>query len=310
MMRVLVTGPSGFIGTHCLRRLLMADCEIHAVNRAGQGEKDGRVTWHAGDLRDPTQAVALITKVRPTHLFHCAWVATPRIYGHSPENADWLQSGTAMAFAFGAHGGVRFVGVGSSAEYDPGELPCAEDQTPIRPATIYGKCKAACWLAVQAAAQYHGFSAAWGRLFLPYGPGDSTQRLVPTVLASLIAGIPVQTTHGGQKRDFIYAPDAADLLIRLLLSQETGAFNIGTGHASTIRSVIEYLATRSGKSELVRFGAIQPPAGEPPVLLADMTKVHDRLGWSAPTSIQSGLDQVLRSIAPGLADDWRSNNDR
>ena len=300
MMRVLLTGPSGFIGTHCLRRLLNEDCEIHAINRAGRGDNNDRVAWHAGDLRDAAQAVALIAEIRPTHLLHCAWVATPGIYSHSPENFDWLQSGVAAALAFGAHGGVRFVGVGSSAEYDPGNLPCVEDATPVRPATTYGKCKAACWLAVQAAAQLHGFSAAWGRLFLPYGPGDPPQRLVPTVVASLLAGKPVQMTQGGQKRDFIYAPDAADLLVRLLKSSETGAFNIATGHATTIRSVVEYLAARCGSPELLHFGAIQPPTGEPPILMADMTKVHGRLGWSAVTSVQDGLDQFLSSTVPHL----------
>jgi nucleoside-diphosphate-sugar epimerase len=293
MMRVLVTGPSGFIGAHCLRRLRGEDCEIHAVNRAGIGETNARVTWHAGDLREAAQSVALIARIRPTHLLHCAWVATPRVYGHSPENADWLQSSAALAFAFGAHGGVRFVGVGSSAEYDPGDVPCVEDETPIRPATIYGKCKAAFWLAAQAAAQLHGFSAAWGRVFLPYGPGDPAQRLVPTVLASLRAGKPVQTTHGAQQRDFIYAPDAADLLVRLLSSEEPGAFNVGTGHATTIRSVVEYLASQCGRPELLQFGAIEPPAGEPPVLVADMIKVRDRLGWTAATSILTGLDRAL-----------------
>jgi nucleoside-diphosphate-sugar epimerase len=295
MMRVLVTGPSGFIGTHCLRRLLAEDCEIHAVNRAGVGAHSERVTWYGADLRDPTQAVALVSRIQPTHLLHCAWVATPRVYAHSPDNADWLQSGIVMAFAFGAHGGTRFVGVGSSAEYDPSDMPCVEDQTPIRPATIYGKCKAACWLAIQAAAQQHGFSAAWGRLFLPYGPGDPPQRLVPLVLAALRAGNPVPTTHGTQQRDFIYAPDAADLLVRLLLSAEGGAFNVATGRATTIRSVIEYLALRCGGPELPQFGAISPAPGEPAVLVADMTKVRDGLSWSAPTDVQQGLEEVVKA---------------
>jgi nucleoside-diphosphate-sugar epimerase len=294
MMRVLITGPSGFIGTHCLRRLLAEVCEIHAVNRAGAGEHSERVTWHGANLRDPAQASALVAKVRPTHLLHCAWVATPRVYAHSPENADWLQSGIALASAFGADGGTRFVGVGSSAEYDPGDTPCVEDQTPIRPATIYGKCKAACWLATQAAAQQHGFSAAWGRLFLPYGPGDQPQRLVPLVLAALRAGKPVPTTQGTQQRDFVYAPDAADLLVRLLLSAESGAFNVGTGRATTIRSVIEYLASRCGRPELPQFGAMAPAPGEPAVLVADMLKVRDRLSWSAPTDVRQGLDEILK----------------
>ncbi len=292
MMRVLITGATGFIGTHCLRRLLREDCEIHAVNRSGGGRGADRVNWHVGDLRDAEQAAALVAQIRPTHLLHAAWVATPRVYGHSPENQDWLRAGVALADAFGAQGGARFMGIGSSAEYDPGELPCIEDETPIRPATIYGKSKAACWLAVQATAQRYKFSAAWGRLFLPYGPGDPPERLVPTVLAALRAGKPVQTTHGAQRRDFIYAPDAADLLVRLLISKEDGAFNIGTGHATSIRSVIEYLASRFGRPDLPQFGGLVTAEGEPSFLVADMSKVHDRLSWSAPTEVWRGLDCI------------------
>ncbi len=293
MKRVLVTGPSGFIGAHCLRRLAMEDCEIHAVNRGRSGAAAAGVTWHAADLREAAQVVPLIAKIRPTHLLHGAWIATPRLYRQSPENIAWLQSTIFLAGAFGAHGGVRFVGIGSSAEYDPDDRPCIEDETPIRPATVYGKCKAACWLAVQAAAQQHGFAAAWGRLFLPYGPGDPAGRLIPSLLAALRAGKPVQTTHGRQQRDFIYAPDAADLLIRLLLSQETGAFNIGTGRATTIRSVVEYLAARCGRPDSPQFGAMPLAPGEPAVLVADMSKVRDRLSWAPETEIHQGLDRVL-----------------
>lgn len=293
MKRVLVTGPSGFIGTHCLRRLASEHCEIHAVNRAGRGESSAGITWHAADLRDIDAVLPLIARIRPTHLLHGAWVATPRLYVHSPENFAWLQSTIALAEAFGTHGGVRFLGIGSSAEYAPGEQPCVEDKTPIRPATIYGKCKAAGWLAVQAAAQQHGFSAAWGRLFLPYGPGDTPQRLIPSVLAALRAGQPVQATHGTQQRDFIYAPDAADLLVRLLLSEEAGAFNVGTGRATTVRSVVEYLASRCSRPDLPQFGAIPLTSGEPAVLVADMGTVREHLSWSPQIEIQQGLDRVL-----------------
>jgi nucleoside-diphosphate-sugar epimerase len=293
MTRVLLTGASGFIGRHCLERLSLEDCEIDAVTRTGRNIGESRVRWHAADLRDPEAASRIVAVLRPTHLLHLAWEATPGRYSRSPDNLRWLAATIAMAMAFGETGGRRFVGAGSSAEYDiVGEL-CVEDSTPIRPATIYGKCKAACRLALDAAAQHHDFAAVWGRIFLPYGPGDPADRLIPSVLAALLDKRPIETTHGRQQRDFIYAPDIADLLVRLLFSNETGVFNIGTGEPTAVRKVVEYLAASLGGSDLLRLGAIESGLGEPAMLAADMSKAMARLGWRAPTAIEAGLDKVL-----------------
>jgi nucleoside-diphosphate-sugar epimerase len=98
-------------------------------------------------------------------------------YRYAAENLDWLETSLVLVKAFGAHGGRRFVEVGSSAEYDVVNGPCIEDATPIRPVSLYGKCKAAAWMTIQAYAQRYGFSAAWARGFLPYGPGDEPRRL-------------------------------------------------------------------------------------------------------------------------------------
>ncbi len=293
MSRVLVTGATGFIGRHILERVQSAGFdEIHAVCRHPPAE-GGMVTWHAADLRDPAAAARLVAGVRPSHLLHAAWIATPGAYLQAAENLDWLASGLALARAFGEAGGRRFLGVGSSAEYAPGEAPCREDETPIRPASVYGKCKAACWQAIEAAAQHHGFSAAWGRVFLPYGPGDAPQRLIPSVLAALCRGQPVETSHGRQLRDFIFAPDAAALLVGLLDRSETGAFNIGTGRGVAVRAAIEALAEPFGARELLRFGARPLAAGEPMHLVADMEKTRRALPGVEPREFADGLARIL-----------------
>jgi nucleoside-diphosphate-sugar epimerase len=293
MTRVLITGATGFLGRHCLDRLLREDCAVHAVSRQPRDAGGGRVRWHAADLRVAEEAARLVAAIGPSHLLHLAWEATPRVYSGSPENLRWLAAGMALVEAFGAAGGTRFVGAGSSAEYETGHERCAEDTTPIRPATVYGKCKAAFWLGTQAAAQHYGFAAAWGRIFLPYGRGDPAGRLIPSLLAAFERRQPIETTHGRQLRDFVYAPDIADLLVRLLLSVEAGAFNVGTGRATAIREVIELLADRRGARHLLRLGAIEPPPGEPPALVADMAKVGVQLGWSAPTPVETGLAEIL-----------------
>lgn len=292
MKRVLVTGASGFIGRHCLRMLLNGGSgQVHALSRRDPDLSLARgATWHTVDVRDQQRMASFVRELRPTHLLHCAWVATPGVYIRSPENLDWLNATLSLARAFGEAGGKRFVGVGSSAEYAPADGPCQEDATPIAPATIYGKCKAACWQAVQAAGQHHGYATAWGRVFLPYGPGDTAQRLIPSLITALRASKPIETTQGHQLRDFIFATDAAALLVRILEGTETGAFNIGTGRGTPVRRAIELLADRLGASrELLRFGARPLAEGEPMVLVADMEKVRRSLGWTPTVSVEEGL---------------------
>jgi len=297
MNRLLITGPTGFIGAHCLRLVEQEATysEIHAVNRSGEVSQNRRVIWHAVDLRRSADAARIIEFVRPTHLFHAAWVATPGVYVNSPENQDWLEAGIALVRAFAEQGGQRFVGIGSSAEYASADIPCEEEKAALRPASLYGECKLALWEAAQAAAREHGMQAAWARLFLPYGPGDPPGRLIPTVLSHLRAHKALSLSHGEQKRDFIYTPDAARMFVRLLNADVTGAFNIGTGEPRSIRSVIEALADRIGGRECLRFGEIPLREGEPPFLVASMRKFHEALGVEPTTPFEEALDAVVGS---------------
>ena len=297
MKRLLITGASGFVCGHCLG-LIEKDGgypEIYAVNRSGRGQGGGRVVWHAADLRNPVDALQVIKEVRPTHLFHGAWIATPGVYLSSADNIDWLQAGIALVRAFAEQGGQRFVGVGSSAEYAASDEPCEEVGTPLQPGSVYGECKAALWYTVQALARHYKMQAAWGRLFLPYGPGDLPARLIPTVISHLRAGKPLSLSHGEQKRDFIYAPDAAKMFVRLLNSDVTGAFNVGTGEPRSVRSVIEAVAGRFSARDCLRFGALPMREGEPPVLVASMKKFDRLLGAELVTPFGKTLDALIAS---------------
>ena len=89
---------------------------------------------------------------------------------------------------------------------------------------------------------------------------------------------------------------------RCCVRRRPGAFNVGTGRGTAIREAVEYLARQVGGLALVRFGALAPMQGEPPQLVADMGKVATALGWTAPTSIEAGLDRLLaRQDEPAIA---------
>ena len=212
-IRVLVTGGTGFIGGACVRRLAGARCELHAVSRSARGPGLPNVIRHAVDLLDPQALRALVAEIRPTHLLHAAWIATPGIYLESAENLAWLEAGTALARSFGEAGGSRFVGVGTCAEYDWSQDVFIEDVTPLAPHSLYGRCKVSMWNELQACGRRHGFSTAWSRIFSPYGPGDSRERLVFSVIDALRSGQTIEVSEGLQQRDFIHVDDVADLLV-------------------------------------------------------------------------------------------------
>jgi len=299
---VLVTGARGFVGAACLPLLAARGFEVVAVTSAEVPADSPGLKWQRCDLLDPATCAALIGTERPTHLLHLAWITTPGTFWSSPANLGWLAAGARLASEFYRSGGGRAVGLGSCAEYAiPDDAPCIEDVTPLGPATVYGKAKAAMHLAIQAAAQAHGKSYAWGRLFFPYGPGEAVGRFIPSVIRGLLARDPVACTHGLQVRDFIFVSDAAAACVALLESDRSAAYNIGSGTGVSLRQVAEALGRTLGGADLVRYGARQPPAFDPPRIIADVGRIGRDTGWAPRVGLEDGLARSVDAQRAGAA---------
>jgi nucleoside-diphosphate-sugar epimerase len=277
--RVLVTGARGFIGRRCLPALAARGFEVEPVSSADC------------DLRDPAAAQALIERSRPSHLLHLAWIARPGEFWQSPENRAWLASGVQLVEAFYTHGGVRAVGVGSCAEYADTSEDCTEEGTPLEPATPYGEAKKAMFLALREAA--HGRGWAWARLFFPYGEGEPRGRFIPSLIEGLIAGVPVECTHGAQVRDFVHVEDVAEACATLVAGEASGAYNVGTGRGASLREVAAETVAQLGHGELVRFGARPAPAHDPARVVANTAKMRREHRWQARIALSEGLSRTI-----------------
>jgi nucleoside-diphosphate-sugar epimerase len=251
------------------------------------------VRWHRYDLLDPVQCSGAIAAIQPTHLLHLAWIATPGQFWGSALNLQWLASSVSLFDAFYAHGGKRALGVGTCAEYAWVTNDYSEETTPLTPDTVYGRCKHALDVALSAAASVHGGSAAWARLFFPYGPGEPPQRLIPSVIRGLLRDEPVECTAGTQVRDFVFVDDVADALVAVLEAEACGAFNVGSGRPATLRDVVAVIVGQLGRADLVQFGARTPPAGDPPRVVADITKLQRETSWHPQVSIETGIARTI-----------------
>ncbi len=208
MNRVLMTGASGFIGRHCLQPLMDRGYEVHAVSSTHVPIDLAGPIWHQANLLDPQQVKELMSVVRPTHLLHLAWYAVPGKYWTSLENFKWVQASLTLLQAFTHFEGQRVVTAGTCAEYEWAGHLCSEYTTRLMPATVYGTCKGSLQAMQSAFAQQTGVRSAWGRIFLLYGPYEPPQRLVSSVIRSLLRDEPALCSHGLQIRDFHHLASA------------------------------------------------------------------------------------------------------
>ncbi len=293
MKRVLVTGATGFIGRHSLAALLAAGYEVHAATIEPPPAEFSDVFWHHADLLNALEVSDLLAAVRPSHLLHFAWYAIPGQYWSAPENLQWVQASLGLLQAFTQAGGERVVMAGTCAEYDWNYGFCSEAITPLAPRTLYGACKHALQLMLSHYTRDHHISSAWGRIFFLYGPHERPERLVPTVIRTLLRNEPALCSHGDQVRDYLHVQDVATAFVALLESQVTGPVNIASGQAVRLKDMIHAIAAKMDQTKLVRLGAIPAPSDEPPLLVADVRRLRDEVGWQPRFDLAAGIDQTI-----------------
>jgi nucleoside-diphosphate-sugar epimerase len=290
--RVLLTGAGGFIGSHCLRPLVERAYEVHAVSRRPQVDGNDGVTWYAADLLQPGVAGALVDRVQPTHLLHLAWFVIPGKLIHATENLDWVTASLELVRRFADAGGRRACFCGSGYEYDWAHGYCTEGLTPCVPNTVYGACKHALHEMVRTFADGRELSAVWARVFFLYGPNEHPERLVPSIIRSLLRREPARCSHGRQIRDYLHVQDVADGLVAVLDSELTDAVNVSSAQATTIREIASTIGRLTGQPELIRLGAIPARPNDAPLVVGSNARVA-ALGWQPRYDLESGLLQTI-----------------
>ena len=266
-MTITLTGATGFVGRQILRDLLERGCSVRVLVRDPSPLQDVlapdlvEVVQTPDLFAEPTGRLEELLDGSET-IVHAAWHVQPGHYT-SPLNLLCLTGTLNLASAFAAVGGKRFVGIGTSVEYDPTAGLMTTD-TPLVPNTLYGACKASAFQVLRCFFGTEDVSFAWCRIFNIYGEGADDLGLVPYIRRQLEAGQEVLLTRGDQVRDFLDVKDAASMIANVTLGQQHGAVNICSGEAVTVRRLAERIADEYGRRDLLRFGARPENIYDPP----------------------------------------------
>lgn len=296
MKKVLVTGASGFIGRHTLKPLIDLQFEVHAVTSKNLSDSQylsDRLTWHSLNLLDISQVNNVLANVRPTHLLHFAWYNIPGKCLKAGENFLWVQASLELLRQFHQQGGERVVMAGSCFEYDWDYGFCTESITPKKQSFPYAICKNALHEMLSSYADTFDISSAWGYIFNVYGPYDHPKRLVSSVICSLLRQETAFCSLGNQIRDYFFVRDMADAFVALLDSNVTGGVNIASGHPIAVKDIIFKIADKFDKRELIELGAISQNIKEPPLLVANINRLANEVGFVPQYNWEVGLDKTI-----------------
>ena len=294
-MRVLITGATGFVGSHVTRLLLRAGREVAILSSPGNslfrlGDVARQLTRLEGRLEDREALRPQLADFRPEACLHLAWYAEPGKYLHSPENIPALTNSLWLLEELIRLGCTQVVMAGTCAEYDTNAGYLSEDG-PTRPATVYAAAKLALNLVGQQLAAAAGINFAWARLFYLYGPGEDARRLVPALIKALRKGEAFPATAGEQVRDYLHVEDVAAALVTLAARRAQGVFNIASGVPVTVRQLMETVGEIVGRPELIQFGALPYRNWEPMFVCGDNRRLR-ALDWHMRYTLQEGLRQV------------------
>jgi len=268
---VLLTGATGFVGYQVLRELNRQRVQTRVVIREGSTYKlpediELESTVTTDDLFAESVEWWIDVLEGVDTVIHLAWYAEPEKYVASIKNMDCMIGTLNMAKAAIKAKVRRFVGVGSCSEYRlTGSKLSA--QTLLDPCTPYAASKGATYMALVQLLPSQGVSFLWCRLFYLYGAREDSRRLVPYLRENLSAGESVELTSGQQYRDFLDVQEAGEMLVKNALTDKTGAINICSGVAVTVRELAEKIADEYGRRDLLNFGARECSVFDPPYVV-------------------------------------------
>ena len=280
-MKVLITGASGFVGSHVARLLVAEGCEVYALVRESSNRWRIRdilpsMYLRQSDLVAFENVNTYLQEIKPELCIHLAWYAVPGKYLNSQENLDSIQASLNLFSQLAELGCKRFVGIGTCFEYDL-SLGYLSESSLTKPITLYAATKVALSTILQQFAQITEMEVAWIRLFYQYGPMEDERRLIPGIISSLLRDEVVKTTKGEQIRDFLHIEDVASAIWAVAKSNVSGVVNVGSGQPVTVGQIALELGNLLGKPDLIHLGALPTVPMIPCLFVLIMSCLGERL---------------------------------
>ena len=295
LMKVLVTGASGFIGRRLTERLVANGHDVHAVvhmddSIGASGQSSGTLTKQYYD-GGTASIVSILDTVRPDVVYHLAvhFVAEHASGDISRLVESNIAFGTQLLEAMSLSGVTNLVNAGTSWQHG--------DESADRPSALYAATKQAFESLVKYYVDRAGLHAVTLKLFDTYGPDDPRQKIVPLLLRLGEDMTPLDMSPGEQHLNLVYIDDVVNAFIHageLLVSREISGykdFAVRSDSTVSLKELVVRFETLCDKKLLINWGGRPYRARE----IMTPWKGDVLPGWQAEVSLEDGLRRTIES---------------
>ena len=307
--RAVVTGGTGFLGSHLCTELRRREVEVVCLDNflTGSAANIGHLVGDPGfrlvqcDVTDYVHVPGDVDLV-----LHFASPASPIDYLKLPIHTLKVGSiGTHHALGLAKDKGARFVLASTSEVYgDPQVHPQAESYwghvNPVGPRGVYDEAKRFAEALTVAYRAEHGVDTAIVRIFNTFGPRmrPFDGRAIPTFIRQALAGEPLTVAGDGtQTRSVCYVSDLVRGILALADSGHSGPMNIGNPHELSVLQIAHDVIAATGTSSGVEF--VERPVDDPMVRRPDTTLATEVLGWAPEVPWPEGLERTVEWFREG-----------
>jgi len=309
--RVMVTGGSGFLGSHLCEKLLALGAEVLCVDNFFTGDRQ-----NVGHLLDNRRFelirhdITFPLYVEVDEIYNLACPASPVHYQHDPvQTTKTSVHGTINMLGLAKRVKAKILQASTSEVYgDPDVHPQREDYwgyvNPIGPRSCYDEGKRCAETLFFDYWRQHKVRIKVARIFNTFGPRmhPNDGRVVSNFIVQALHGHDITIYGDGlQTRSFCYVDDMTDGLLRLMATDDsvTGPVNIGNPSEVSVLELARLIKDMTGSASRIMHKPL--PEDDPRQRRPDISLAHELLAWEPTTSLREGLEHTIAYFEKLLA---------
>ena len=297
MLNILITGITGFLGSHIARTLSASGIKVIGLKRIKSD------TWRCRDFNNKVHWIDLdvhgnwreeLKKLAPTVVVHCAWNGV-----EAKQRESWTEQATNIdlliqLLEISKETSIsKFIFLGSQAEYGVLHSKVSEQHI-CQPKGAYGAIKSAALQIVKAFCEENFIDWVWLRVFSVFGEMEGNNWLIPSLVRKMKTEMEIDLTAGEQRYAYLYASDFSAIVTTIIKQPIlSGVYNISSNKVYPLKTVLELIRDQVNSNFQLNFGALSYRDNQSMHIEGDISKLSSQIDLPKLTDFEMALKKTI-----------------